>query len=124
MSISVVVYGVILILLSLIVHSIDPELARLATITGTAGGALCVLLGVLGWLGHKVRGWTIAALVAVSYLLLSQVVLTWLGGEAGLADGLLASILLTLKLLASIGLVAYLAHFGGQHQGGRRYGDG
>jgi hypothetical protein len=114
MSVSVAVYGVFLILLSLLVRSVDPEIARLAMMTGTIGGALCVLLGILGWTGYKVRGWTILVLIGICYLLLSQVVISW-GSEAALADGVLGAVLLTLKLVASIALVAYLAHAGGAY---------
>jgi peptidoglycan/LPS O-acetylase OafA/YrhL len=122
-SVSVVIYGIILVILSLVVRSMDPELARLGIITGIAGGAVCILLGILGWLGHRVRAWTILALIAVCYLLLSQVVISW-GQPGGFREGLMLSVVLTLMFLASVGLVAYLAHFGSQYEGSRKLSEG
>ncbi len=55
MSAYVTVYGGLLVVLGLITHWIAPEIARTTLITGSASGALCVLWGIRGLLGHRCK---------------------------------------------------------------------
>ncbi len=103
------VYGAVLIVVSLLAHVAAPGGVSTALIAGLAGGAVCLLLGILGMMGWRYRAWTILTLVAICYVLLSQVVIGWLGGERGESRGGLAPVLLTMLLILSVGLVAYLA---------------
>ena len=77
---------------------------------GVACGALCLLLGVLGLAGWRVRPWTIVTLAVVAFALLSQVVTLWLprAGESleRRGDAVLAIVMFALTM----SLLAYLPH--------------
>ena len=113
MSAYVTVYGGLLVVLGLITHWIAPEIARITLITGSAGGALCVLWGIMGLLGHRCKAAEVLTLGVTGYVLLTQVVTNWMGRGNGKADTLLAPILMTAMLLLTLGLLIYLLHGAG-----------
>ena len=73
-------------------------------ITGIAGGGLFVLWGIVALTGHKRRTWAILTMIAVTIVLLTQVVQAWLG----------ASIILTRRLMLTVmflmTMLLYLFH--------------
>jgi hypothetical protein len=111
-ALCVTTHGVALIVLALLIHRVAPEMARVTLITGLAGGALCALWGVLGLLGHRRRVGAVLTLIPVSLVLLPQVVSAWMDRGAGKSESLFASALMTVMLVASVGMLAYLLHAG------------
>lgn len=103
-------YGVVLAVMGLLVYQIDPEPTQTALITGVAGGALSVLLGALGLVIHRGRGWAIFVLVVTTFALLSQSVVGWMDYEAERPGGLWVQVLITTMFGLSIAMVAWLAH--------------
>ncbi|MCL5098089.1 MAG: hypothetical protein M1608_11300, partial [Candidatus Omnitrophica bacterium] len=113
LTIGLVVYGAIIAGLSLLTHYLAPETARTILVTGLAGGALCILWGVLGMLGRGGRPWAVLTLIVVSFMLLSQTVMSWLGASGDEPVNTVVKVLVTIMFLLSIGTVTILAHAGG-----------
>jgi len=105
----IMAYGAVLAALGLAVRSVAPELARITSITGIAGGGLCVLWGLVALAGHKRRVWTVLTLIAVLAVVLSQTVQAWLAStdKSGTVAG---ALLLTLILLLTVGMLLYALH--------------
>ena len=108
-SIYVIAYGGLLIVLGLLTHRTAPEIAKPTLMTASAGGALCVLWGVLGLLGRRWKVGFILTVAITSFLLLSQAVTSWMGHDSK-PGGVLAASLMTLMLVVSVGLLMYLLH--------------
>lgn len=103
-------YGVVLASLSLIIRSLVPGFAKIPSITGIAGGGLCVLWGILALAGHKRRAWAVLSMIAVSFVFLNQFVHAWMV-SADERSGILAGrLLLTLIMLLTVGMLMYLLH--------------
>lgn len=108
----IMAYGAVLAALGLAVGSVAPELAKITSITGIAGGGLCVLWGLVALAGHKRRAWTVLTLIAVLVVVLSQTVQAWMAStdKSGSVAG---ALLLTLMLLLTVGMLMYVLH--GEH---------
>jgi hypothetical protein len=79
----IMAYGAVLAALALVVRSVAPELAKSTFITGVAGGGLCVLCGIVAIVRYKRRAWAVLTMIAVTFVMLSQVVEVWLAsGDA------------------------------------------
>jgi hypothetical protein len=109
MPVYVMAYGAALIILSLVVYFGAPDDAQVSTAVagGVIGGVICLALGGAGMAGWRYRAWTMLAVAGISYVLLSQVIINWLGENRG--EGLFVPVALTLMLIMSIGFVAYFA---------------
>lgn len=106
MALYLLIYGIGLMALALLTNRAAPEMARVTLITGLAGGGLCALWGVLGLLGHRRRGGAIVTLILVCLALVTQTINGWLERS----EGLLAPTLMTLMLVASVGILMYVLH--------------
>lgn len=106
----VIIYGILLALLSFTIQQVAPALAEVIFITGIAGGGLCVVWGIVALAGHKRRAWAILTLIAITIVVLGQVVPAWLtiGGEK--TQSLAGSLLLTFILLLTLTMLVYLVH--------------
>lgn len=113
MALYVLAHGVGLIVLALLTHRLAPEIARVTWITGLAGGGLCALWGILGLLGFRHRVGVVLTLIPAVLVLIAQTIDGWIARGAGKSESLLAPMLITLMLVASVGLLTYVANFGG-----------
>lgn len=104
----ILAYGVALAALSLFIRQIAPAFAKVILITGMAGGGLCGLWGMVALAGHKGRAWTVLTMIAVSFVLLSQVVQVWMVSTD--ATGLTGRLVLTLMFLMTVGTLVYVLH--------------
>jgi hypothetical protein len=97
-------------ILSFAIHQVAPALAKVVFVTGIAGGGLCVVWGIVALAGHKRRAWAILTLIAITIVVLGQVVPAWLniGGET--TESLAGSLLLTFMLLLTMTVLIYLVH--------------
>ena len=102
----VIVYGVVLAALSFIVQKADPVLAKVTFITGIAGGAFCLLCGIVAMAGQRRRAWSILTVGAIGFVLLSQVIMAWFERTGGV----LVPLLLTFLMLLTFGILMYLLH--------------
>lgn len=108
----VLVYGGVLIGLGALAHSNNPEVAKLTMITASFSGGLCLIWGIWGLLGFcrlMWVGWTIGLTGAV---LVTQTVTAWMSADEIKSGSRLAAILMTVMLFASVGVLAYVLHFG------------
>jgi hypothetical protein len=83
LSLDLVVYGVILVTLSVVAHLFRSEAQITPLWIGTAGGVLSTFTGALGLRGRIVRPWAIALMVILSVALLVPAVSGWLAVKAG-----------------------------------------
>jgi len=102
----IVAHGVVLAALGFLVQQSAPALVRITFITGIAGGGLSVLWGIVAFAGHKRRTWAILTMIAVTVVLLTQVVQAWLGASISLTGRLV----LTLMFLMTMSMLLYLFH--------------
>lgn len=87
LSLDLLVYGVMLLGLSLVGHRLAPEFAGPLLVIGIGGGVLTAGWGVLGLRGICRRVWPIMTLTLIGLLLLVQAVKAWLALKDG-AEGL------------------------------------
>ena len=112
-----IVYGVLLAGLSLLTNHIAPAMARPTLVTGLAGGALCVLWGVLALLGNRRKVWAMLTLIPISYVMLSQTVTIWMEGIQDVTGRRTAALVITVMLVFSIGMLMMIAYAGVRFDG-------
>jgi hypothetical protein len=112
MALYVLTHGVGLIALALLIHRVSPETARVTMITGLVAGGLFALWGVLGLLGHRRRVGAVLTLIPTCLVLLKQAVDAWMGPGTGKSESLLASALVTVMFVASVGMLMYVLNAG------------
>ncbi|MHC4939801.1 MAG: TMEM14 family protein [Planctomycetota bacterium] len=102
-------YGIFLILVGLVGYLSNPEKAKTALISGGTFGLLNIALGFLalrGWRRSVPVALVVAAFLAVVFCWRSFV--TWSAYAGGNEDKLVAGVLITSMLVATIGTAAYL----------------
>jgi hypothetical protein len=112
MATVIATYGVVLAALSLLIQQVAPAFAQLIVITGMAGGALCVLWGIIAFAGHKRRAWIVLTMMAVALVVLSQVVQAWFASTGAASTSLTGRLVLTLMLLMTVAMLMYVLHGG------------
>jgi len=116
-GLQLVVYGLLLAGLSLLTNHWAPALARPTLITGLAGGALCLLWGVLALLGNRRKAWSLLTLIPVSFVMLSQTVTTWLAGSEAVPERRTVAVVITTMFALSIAMLMRVAYAGAFAQG-------
>src|SRR5688572_11502083 len=99
----ILAYGVVLAALSVFIRETAPPFAKVTLITGIAGGALCLVWSIVAMAGHKGRTWTVLTIIAVTVVLLTQVVQVWLASTD--ATSLTGRLVLTLMFLMTMGML-------------------
>jgi len=107
-----ILYAVVLAGLSYLVHHLAPTIARPTLITGLAGGALCLIWGVRVVLGRRGKALAILTLIPISYVLLSQAVMSWSGGSDEESGRRMAALVITVLVVFSIGMLLQVAYAG------------
>ena len=105
-----IAYGVVLAALGLVVKNIAPGSGRVTFIAGLAGGGLCLLWGGAALAGLKGRAWATLSVVAAVVVLLIQTVRYWTASSSEGAGSVMVSLLVTVMLLLTVGMVLYLLH--------------
>jgi hypothetical protein len=106
LDLDLVIYGVLLAALGVLAQRLVPELGWATLVTGTVGGVVIGLNGVIGWCGLRTprrRVWTVITLSVVSIALLVQAVRAWLAVRAGVAAVKPVAVILTVLLVFGIG---------------------
>jgi peptidoglycan/LPS O-acetylase OafA/YrhL len=107
-----IVYAVLLAVLGGLVHYLAPEVARPTLVTGLIGGALCLMWGVRVVWRRRGKALVILTLIPVSYVLLSQTILTWSGRSEGGPEGRIVPILIAVMLMISVAMLIMIAYAG------------
>ena len=111
-GIELIAYGVLLAGLSYLVHHLAPTIARTTLITGLVGGALCLVWGVRAVMGGRGKALPILTLVPISYVLLSQAVMTWGGETREVPGGRMVALVITVLVVFSVGMLMMVAYAG------------
>ena len=117
LGLQLVVYSLLLAGLSYLVHHLAPGLSRPALIAGLTGGALCFIWGLRAWLGKTGKALPLLTLVPVSFVMLSQTVMTWVGGGQPVPGQRTAAIVITALFALSIGMLMRIAYAGVTFEG-------
>jgi hypothetical protein len=107
-----VVYSLLLTGLSYLVHHLAPALTRPTLIAGLVGGALCLVWGLRALAGSRGKALPILTLIPVSFVMLSQTVITWGGGSQEVPGRQTAAAVITILLVLSIGMLMRIAYAG------------
>lgn len=111
LALALLAYSLAAPLLGWLVQSWVPWMARATFKAGLIGGGLCLIWGVLAWLGNRVRAGAILTLAVMAFIILSDTVTMWM--ERKFCK---MAVVLTLLLGLTVVLLMALAHhFGGPH---------
>lgn len=111
-GIQLLVYSLALAGLSFLVHHLAPTLARPTLIAGPTGGGLCLVWALRALTGNRGKALPLLTLVPVSFVLLSQAVLTWVRGGPPVPGQQFAAAVITLQLVLSVAMLMRIAYAG------------
>ncbi len=102
-------YGLIVMIVGMLAHRLDPELAKTLPWFSAPCGALCILWGVLGARGLRAgRVGFVLTTIPLMYLLIVQVVFGWSAVLEKKTEKVSVPMLVTLMLVASAALLMYV----------------
>ena len=93
---TLVIFSLLLAGLSYLVYHLAPEVSRPTLVAGLAGGALCLMWGILALGGSKGKAASILTLIPVSFTLMPQAFSSWQGKESGWEVAALKTVLLVI----------------------------
>ena len=111
-GLQLVVYSLLLAGLSYLTHHLAPSIARHTLIAGLAGGVLCLVWGVRAVGGSRGKALPILTLIPISFVMLSQTVMTWGGGSQEVPGQRTAALVITALFALSIGMLIRIAYAG------------
>jgi hypothetical protein len=109
-GLQLIIYSLLLAGLSYLVHHLAPALARPTLIAGLAGGALCLVWGLRAVAGSRGKALPMLTLIPVSFVMLSQTVLSWGGGTQEVPGRRTAAAVITFLFVLSIGMLMRIAY--------------
>ncbi len=110
-GLQLIVYGLLLGGLSYLTHHLAPSIARLTLITGLVGAALCFIWGLRAVLGKRGKALPLLTLAAITFVMLSQTVMTWGGGQE-VPGQRTAALVITVLFAFSIAMLVRIAYAG------------
>ena len=116
-GLQLVIYSLLLGGLSYLAHHLAPDLSRPTLITGVAGGALCLVWGLRAAAGSRGKALPLLTLIPISFVMLSQTVMTWGGGGQEVSGRRTAAIIITVLFALSIGMLMRIAYAGAALEG-------
>ena len=112
-GLQLVIYSLLLAGLSYLTHHLAPTLSRPTLIAGLVGAVLCLIWGLRGVLGKGGKALPVLTLIPISFVMLSQTVITWTGGGQEVPGRRAAAIVITALLVLSLGMLMRIAYAGG-----------
>ncbi len=106
----VVGYGLLIAVLAFTLQQVSPPLARVTFIASLVAGGLSVIWGIVGLAGNKRRTWAMLTLVALAFVLLTQMVDAWSASASETPGKLAGALLLTFLMILTVGMMMYLMH--------------
>lgn len=106
--VALIVYAGLLIVVSAVPLWVERETASQALLFGGVAGVLCLFWGVRGLFGSRRHLGPGLTLGVISFVLLSQTVTRWMPSSGGEPGSLLLTILITIMLFVTLGLLAWL----------------
>jgi hypothetical protein len=111
-GLQLIVYGLLLVGLSYLVHHLSPAIARTTLTTGLAGGLLCCLWGAVAVVGNRRKVFSVLTLIPICYLLLGQAIMKWRGNPAEAAHHGGGVLIITLLFVLSLGMLMRILYAG------------
>lgn len=108
LCVDLLLYGGMLLGLSIVAHHLSPHCAATTLWVGIAGGVLSAILGVLGLRGYPLRRCAIGAMTILSLVLLVQAVSAWLAIREDVEGVKAASLIPTLLWAFAVGQLVNL----------------
>ena len=112
-GLQLVIYSLLLAGLSYLTHHLAPTLSRPTLIAGLVGAVLCLIWGLRGVLGKGGKALPVLTLIPISFVMLSQTVITWTGGGQEVPGRGAAAIVITALLVLSLGMLMRITYAGG-----------
>ena len=112
-GLQLVIYSLLLAGLSYLTHHLAPTLSRPTLIAGLVGAVLCLIWGLRGVLGKGGKALPVLTLIPISFVMLSQTVITWTGGGQEVPGRRAAAIVISALLVLSLGMLMRIAYAGG-----------
>jgi len=111
-GLQLIVYSLLLAGLSYLVYHLAPSIARPTLVAGLTGGVLCLVWGILAIGGSRRKALAILTLVPLSFVMLSQAVLTWGEKTQAIPGRQTVALLITVLFVLSIGMLMRIAYAG------------
>jgi Ni/Fe-hydrogenase subunit HybB-like protein len=111
-GLQLLIYSVLLACLAFLAYFLAPSHTSPTLIAGLAGGGLCLLWGVRIFRGNHSKILPLFTLAPVCYVLLTQTVITWVGGKETTFPYYAAATVITVCFLLSFAMLMRIAYAG------------
>jgi hypothetical protein len=111
-GVQLTVYSLVLAGLSCLTHHLAAPVARLTLIAGVVGAVLCFTWGLRAVLGKGGKALPILTLIPISFVMLSQTVMTWGGGSQEAPQQRTAVLLIAILFVFSMVMLMRIAYAG------------
>ena len=111
-GLQLIIFSLLLVGCSYLVHHFAPTLARPTLITGLVGGACCLVWGLRALGGSRGKTLSILTLIPISFALLAQTAMTWAGGSQEVPGRRLAAVVITALFALSMVMLMRIAYAG------------
>ena len=112
LGLQLIVYSLLLVGFSYLVHHLAPALARPTLTTGLVGGVCCLVWGLRALGGSGGKALSILTLIPINFVMLAQMVITWGGGGQEVPGRRLAPAVITILFVMSLGMLLRIAYAG------------
>ena len=106
-GLQLIIFSLLLVGCSYLVHHFAPTLARPTLITGLVGGACCLVWGLRALGGSRGKALSILTLIPMAFVMLSQTVMAW-----GAGSQRLAAVVISLLFALTMGMLMRIAYAG------------
>ena len=114
-GLQLIVYSLLLAGLSYLTYNLAPAPTTLSA--GLIGGALCFVWGLRAMAGSPGKALALLTLIPLNFVLLSQTVIGWGGGNNGIQGHTASAVINTLLFVLSIGMLMRIAYAGAAFDG-------
>ena len=111
-GLQLIVYSLLLVGFSYLVHHLAPALAHSTLITGLVGGVFCLVWGLRALGGSRGKALSILTLIPISFVMLAQTAMTWGGGSQEVPGRRAAAVVITILFALSMGMLMRIAYAG------------
>jgi hypothetical protein len=105
-----IAYGFALVVVGFVLYRVSPELGKVTWIASFAGSGLCLLWGTAALGGLKGRSWAVLTLVAMGFVMVTQMVGAWMAFAGSASERLTLRWLATAVMVLTMGMLMYLVH--------------
>jgi hypothetical protein len=115
-GLQLIIFSVLLAGLGSLIHYLAPAPARAVLIASLAGAGLCLLWGLRALRGHRGKTCAVLTLLPLSFVLLSQAVVVWVG-SSGAPGQRKVALLIALAFALAFAMLLRIAYAGVTFEG-------